>query len=330
MTRLASDRGFTLIELLVAMTLSLLILGATLTAFEAVQDNHQRTVEHNDAQDQVRRATDRLARDLRNLADAEDLGGGVTSDAVEKNGRWDLIFKSVDDGISGAPPVGNPRGLKRVRLCLDARTRSDGRLILQQQSAAAYTSTPPATSLAAGAPCTMADAGWTTRTVVASSVVNRLDPDDERELFTYAADGRQLAYDGGAVVLQDISRLATTVVVDPTPTRSPRASTLTTSVFLRNQNRNPVASFSCTWVNRSGRVVLLNGTASQDPEGETLQRFEFWDLTTNTRIATSAEFQWTMPDSGNHTVQLRVWDLAGRTGASPTQTITATQVAPCT
>jgi prepilin-type N-terminal cleavage/methylation domain-containing protein len=321
MKRVGTEDGMTLIELIVAMSVSLLIFGATLSAFESVQSGHARNTEHNDAQDQVRRVTDRLARDLRNLASPTDFATSGVANAVEKNGRWDLIFKAVDNNIAGAPPVGNPAGLKRVRVCLDNTTRTSERIIVQEQTAAGYTAAPPAAAMSASAPCTTGDAGWTTARVAAANVVNRIDAGNERPVFSYAADGRQLAYNGGATVLQDVTRIETTIFVDPTPTRTPVESQLTSSVFLRNQNREPVASFYYTWVNKAARVVQLNGTASEDPEGETLQTFEFWDETTNTKLSSSAEYQWTMPDFSPHNVVLKVKDLAGLEGVSEPQTI---------
>lgn len=65
---LRDQRGFTLVELLMAMTLSLVVFGATLAVAAALSNNARRTAEHNEAQDQARTYQDRLARQLRNLA----------------------------------------------------------------------------------------------------------------------------------------------------------------------------------------------------------------------------------------------------------------------
>ena len=68
------EDGFSLIELLLAMTLSLLLLGATLAVFATAERGHRDNQRQNEAQDQVRFATDSLARRLRNLASPTDAG----------------------------------------------------------------------------------------------------------------------------------------------------------------------------------------------------------------------------------------------------------------
>jgi prepilin-type N-terminal cleavage/methylation domain-containing protein len=59
------EDGFTLVELLVAMTLSVVVLLATLTTFDGFSRNAARQTRVADAGDQVRRVMDRTVGDLR-------------------------------------------------------------------------------------------------------------------------------------------------------------------------------------------------------------------------------------------------------------------------
>ena len=64
--RLGDERGMTLIELLVGMVVSLILIGATMSAATALSRNAKLTEDHNEAQDVARTFMDRLARQLRN------------------------------------------------------------------------------------------------------------------------------------------------------------------------------------------------------------------------------------------------------------------------
>ena len=69
MSRLVrEENGFTLVELLIVCVVMLVVLGATLTTLNSFQSNAETNARVNDSQDEARRATDQLARDLRNLA----------------------------------------------------------------------------------------------------------------------------------------------------------------------------------------------------------------------------------------------------------------------
>ncbi|MBA3407410.1 MAG: prepilin-type N-terminal cleavage/methylation domain-containing protein, partial [Solirubrobacterales bacterium] len=73
MTRGRDQSGFTVIELAVAASISLVILGATMTLLVSMMKGRQVTARHNDAQQQARQGVDRLARQLRNLASPADV-----------------------------------------------------------------------------------------------------------------------------------------------------------------------------------------------------------------------------------------------------------------
>ena len=61
--------GFTLVELLVGMTISLILLGATLTTFNRFAERND-TDARNDSAELARRSLDVQARQLRNLQSA--------------------------------------------------------------------------------------------------------------------------------------------------------------------------------------------------------------------------------------------------------------------
>lgn len=74
----SSENGFTLVELLVAMTLSLIVLFATLQSLDAFSSNAAHQTRVTDANDQVRSTMDRTVADLRGAsfvlkAEADDL-----------------------------------------------------------------------------------------------------------------------------------------------------------------------------------------------------------------------------------------------------------------
>lgn len=75
----ANEEGFTLVELLVAMTLSIIVLFATLDTFDAFSSNVAHQTRITDANDQVRSAMDRTVADLRG---ASSITKATASDLV--------------------------------------------------------------------------------------------------------------------------------------------------------------------------------------------------------------------------------------------------------
>ena len=82
---LRHDRGFTLIEVLIAMTLMLVITGATLAVFATMERKTRDNQRINDQERSARVATDLLAKRLRNLA--SPAGGGSAPQALERANR---------------------------------------------------------------------------------------------------------------------------------------------------------------------------------------------------------------------------------------------------
>jgi type II secretory pathway pseudopilin PulG len=278
------QEGWTLVELLLASSLMMIVLFATLTAMEVFQANHARTTDLINFIDGGRNAMGRLTRDLRGATSGTTTPGAVVS-VLTRAGPQDLVMKRV--APFAKPTAANPDGVQTVRWCLAA---ASGRL---HRLAAPGSATPSAA-------CPGAAAGWSD-SVVATQVAN-----GPRAVFTY-----------DAIALANISNVSTFLAVDRNPLRPPAEATLTSGVFLRNQNRVPIASFGM--VAAAGRNVQLNAQASRDPEGGIL-KYEWHDglvLLANANAVAS----YVAPASGVHSITLTVRDIDGLS-ASQTQSVT--------
>ena len=105
---------------------------------------------------------------------------------------------------------------------------------------------------------------WPSKSVAASSITNA-----ERPVFAYVRNptgtfSEQTSVDDDAD-FPSVVAIGTRLFVDPLPASPPKESTLTTRVFLRNQNRMPSATFTATPI--TGTSIQLNGMDSDDPEG---------------------------------------------------------------
>jgi prepilin-type N-terminal cleavage/methylation domain-containing protein len=287
------EDGFTLVELLVVCVVMLVVLGATLTALNSFQSNAQTNNRQNDAQQEARRATDELARELRNLASPTN----EEPYAIKRAQAQDLIVQSVAD----VRPAGslNVRNAQFVRYCYDVPT---GKVFRQR-----FTWT---TEEAPGFPAeTACPAGtWKTTELVAQDAVNGARP-----LFTYNSSD----------VLR-ITEIHTSLYVDVNPGKTPKETNLSTTVFLRNQNRQPIARFTAV---RDGGSIVLNGSDSEDPEERAL--YYFWhdpaanvaDQDDPTLIGTGIVHYYTPATPGSHTIYLVVTDQADLAGTAPPQTV---------
>jgi type II secretory pathway pseudopilin PulG len=282
------ESGFTLVELLLASLLMLVILGATLTTLTSFESNANTNNRQNDAQDEARRATELLARELRNLASPTN----YDPRAIKRAEAQDLIVQSVAD----TKPTGsaNTRNTQFVRYCYDA---TSGRVI--RQKVTWITATDPAYPTATG--CSLTTTGWPITEVVAQNVVNGTRP-----LFTY----------NNSDVLK-ISEIHASLYVDVNPGTRPAETSLFTTVFLRNQNRVPTASFTAV---RSGTSIVLNGSDSTDPEERAL--YYDWYEVGNPDVKIGEGIVYIHPATpGEHTVYLIVRDQADLANQAPDQTI---------
>ena len=139
--------------------------------------------------------------------------------------------------------------------------------------------------------------------MVARDVVNA-----GRSLFTYNDTDRLR-----------ITEVHTGLYVDVNPGKRPTETSLSTTVFLRNQNRKPTARFSAV---PSGTSIVLNGSDSEDPEERALY-YEWYEpaVSTTTPVGQGIVYVYTPTTPGNHTVYLVVKDQANLSNQALSQTV---------
>jgi prepilin-type N-terminal cleavage/methylation domain-containing protein len=281
------EAGFTLIELLISMILVTVVMMATIQAFVSFNRNERVDRLQNESQDEARLTMERLTSQLRNLASPNDF----SPKAVEKAEPYDIVFLTVD----AIKPVtsANARNIKRVRYCIGAVSGGKASLIKQQQTW--NVQTPPPLFSTAGCP----NASWGGNVEVAQDVVNTAQ----------ATPVPVFSYEPGPAPTDAITAIHTNFMVDWNPGKSPVASELSSGVFLRNQNRSPVASCTAVYAG-TGKKVTLNGSASEDPEGFNLKEYKWYadGKTTEPPDATGVVALWDAPTSGTHTLRLAVKD----------------------
>jgi prepilin-type N-terminal cleavage/methylation domain-containing protein len=302
MTNLRRENGFSLIELLLAMTLTLVVLGATLAVFNTAERGFRDNQRQNEAQDQVRFATDTLARRLRNIASPTD-AGATPEQPLERATSQDLIFRTVNS-VGAATPT-NPQNLQRYRYCF---ATGENRFYVQRQTwSTADPGMPTGTSCPGG--------GWPETTVAASEVTN-----GGRAVFSYHLDRAGTVTEQTSVAPADFASVVSVgprLFVDPLPTRPPGESTLTTRVFLRNQNRPPTASFTATVA--TGTTVQLNGMDSDDPESGRLSYAWYVD---GVKLANTSATPTVTLTAGPHSIYLVIADVGNLSTQSITRSTT--------
>ena len=210
MSRLRDERGLTLIEVLLASVLSLIVMGASLAAFDGLQGAHKLTQAANDAQDGARQQTDRLARELRNLASPSQLTSDLSAQpqAVDLASGYDFVFRVVADA---KPPTSlNAGNVKRVRYCLNNANPS--KEVLWRQTQTWTTAATPALPSTAACPGTGWDAGSNVQYI--PNLVNRYNGQD-RPVFTF-----------NSTDILRISKVRTSLFVDTDPTKRPAETRL--------------------------------------------------------------------------------------------------------
>lgn len=283
------EAGFTLVEVLVAAALMVTVGGAVLTALTEFGSIARTTDARNEAQQEARRALEVMGRELRNLASPTD----ELPNAVELAEADDLVFLSV--GSDRPQGSSNTRNTLRVRYCLGPDTA----IWRQEQTWTA--GTPPPAPPVAACPESVQPGGWNAARVAATDVRN-----GARDVFGY-----------NAATLSDISEVRATLYVDTDPARAPAEVAHGTTLFLRNQNRAPTASFTAA---PSGSKLLLNGSESRDPEGKALD-YVWFDDGMPAPVGEGIVFTYSPSQPGSHTIRLRVEDPAGLTAEAPPQTV---------
>ena len=252
--RLRDDGGFSLPEVLIAMTLMLVVMGATLSSLDSFRSRQKVDSQRSDSQESLRRGMDHLQRQLRNLATPQS-----TVKSIYRAQANDLVFQTAD-----------PQ--KRwVRYCINPSDplASTGRASLWYGVSNVVASVPPTTTSCPGT-------GWSTTESVGAAVVNaRFSP--MRPLFSYnwpkSAAGVDITTDTAK-----ITRIRTDVWVDVNPGANPAEQRLSSGVFLRNQNQAPVPSFtsSAGGASPSGYRVVLNASQTMDFEGRRLNFYWYY------------------------------------------------------
>jgi hypothetical protein len=272
------------------MSLITVVVMATISAFVSFNRNERVNQLQNESQDEARMTMERLSSQLRNLASPNDF----TPESVEKAEPYDLVFLTVD----AVKPVGsaNARNIKRVRYCMGSVTNGKASLIRQEQTW--QVQFPPPSFSTSGCP----NASWGNNTVVAEDIVNTAEATPV-PVFTFTP---------GPSPVSDITAIRANLVVDTNPGASPIATDLKSGVFLRNQNRAPVASCTAQYAG-TGNQVALNGSASEDPEGFNMKTYNWYadGKTADPPDATGVVAVWTAPTSGTHTFRLHVEDQGG-------------------
>lgn len=289
MRRVVHDQGgWTLIELMIGAALMLVVLGASLSVFEAFVRNTVHNASQNDAQQAARATTMQLARQLRNLAGPTE-GQPQAFDTI---GPYDLVFQTVNPT---GPTVGqNYSNVERIRYCLDSS--SPGKVWMQTQTWTSLSAPAmPSTS-------TCPSSAWANQQVVASYVTNN-----------YAGQSRPVfAFNSSDPT--KVTEVRTDLYVDTDPGKLASETHLQTGVFLRNQNQPPVANLQATPGNQGH--VILNGSASADPEGKLLAYS--W-LDNGTKLKSTSPVWDYQTTSGVHTIELDVRDPAGLIGTATQQ-----------
>jgi type II secretory pathway pseudopilin PulG len=256
MRRSRQEEGFTLVELMLVCTISIIVFGATLTAFTSLvranrQEEHQR-----DNVEMARQSIDHAARQLRNLANPT-YNATNTIDRAEAD---DFIFQTSDPAKTW------------VRYCLQTSgvgaTPDDARL---------WEAESPGSTLTASMRGSCPGSGWTTPPRIVAQHVTNQASGAARDVFTYSCSpGQPATCPASAADLPKVTSVRFDLFVDADRTDRVKEMQVTTSVFLRNQNEAPTARIAPP--TRTGtRKVLLNGSASSDPEGRTLEYFWFKD-----------------------------------------------------
>jgi type II secretory pathway component PulJ len=289
MSKLRAQDGFTLMELLVSCTLMIIVLSATLGALEVFGNTSATSQKVSDTQDQARNTLDRMSWELRN-ASSYQVGTTGTGSAILRADPWDLAIKTVDPTTTTTTSA-NPYNVQRLRYCLDTASNT-----LYRQVQVLNQASPP--SLPAGVDCPAS--GWTRTSVAATDVVNG----GTRRVFTY---NQQDQADVAAPVptLSDISSVRAKLFLDINPGRAPGETALSTGVFLRNQNRRPVAN--CTATPGGNGHVFLNASASVDPEGGLLT-YAWSQGSTVMSNRTAPNFDYTPATTGSYTFSITVTD----------------------
>jgi hypothetical protein len=268
-----------------------IISAAALTTLEQLVRLGKASDTKLDQQDRVRNAVNGIVKELRDVAAAPD-----RPQAIERVDDNDIIFKTVSDGGSTGA---NTMHLERVRYCLDLSDRNSA--TLRQQTQSWDTSAIPEVPSTASCPAP----GWSSSKVVAEDVTN-MAGSQNRPVFKYrySASG-------------EVQSVVVGLFLDVDPQHDPHESRLESAVFLRNQNRLPVARFTATPTGVGH--IFLNASDSVDPEDQPLE-IRWYDG--DRLIGRGQVFEYNARTRGTHMITLEVQDvgeLVSRMGPVPVE-----------
>jgi prepilin-type N-terminal cleavage/methylation domain-containing protein len=288
--RARSERGFTLVELLVALTVASLILGAAITAFTGYLTQSAAAEKAGNSQDAARNALDQMAIQLRSATSNASTG----NQPIESFSSYSLVWLAP---FPGASTTNNPLGLRHIRYCVDASTPSNEKLWLQTApfSTTSNRNWPATNSCPANS--------WPTAMVVGENLVNVLQ---NTPLFVTPTDSQ------GNVTDVNVNAL-----VDVDAKDAQLATSVRTSVTLRNLNHAPSAVVSCAAGLTSH--ALCDASASTDSDNQTLTFA--WKVDGATVGETSYRLdQPSLASGSTHTFAVTVTDSGGLS-SSASQTL---------
>jgi len=253
----APEAGFTLVEMLIVCVISIVVLGATLTAFTSMTRGNTENERQHEEIEHTRLAMEHSVRQLRNLANPTS----TSTSTINKAEDYDFIFQTSDPTKTW------------VRYCLQTSggpgvSTSRARLWEMESTALSVTG-----AMQEPCPGPSGGFGWTRQRVVADYVTNQIGGVD-RNVFTFrCATGAPATCPASSADYPKITTVGLDLFTDIDPARRPSEKRLSSAVYLRNQNEAPTSSFTVRPI--SSRRVLLNASGSADPEGRTLEFFWF-------------------------------------------------------
>jgi type II secretory pathway pseudopilin PulG len=266
--------GFTLIELLVAAVLMIIVLSATLAAFNSASNNARGNALQNDQISTLRPAVDRLIAQVRNVANPT-----TASASINYADNYRFVFLTTDPSR------------RWVSYCLDRTSPQAEILYYQTSTATTIQAQTGATSCPSNTPAgTGTD--WASTVRLSSNVTNDINTSARRQLFTYYSSTGTIDASGGistATAVSKITRVGVNVFLDvnavplPGADKSPRETSLQSGAYLRNQNQAPTAKFIA--LRGGGNAFNLDGGDSTDPEGRNLQYYWYETSTVPTSNA---------------------------------------------
>ena len=238
-TRVRDESGFTLVELLLTTVIAMVILLATLSAFDAFGTATARNDKLTEGQDQARLRMGQMTDVIRDARPA-----GTATSAIQLAGANDLVMSTIDWPGEGA----TTSAAHLVRYCVDAATRTlyfDG------------LKTPATGTVNPGASCPSTATGWTHSALIKNAVGNT----SALPLFRY-----------DSATASAVRTVAMDLRIDAGTSSAPKTIALRTAAFLRTFTGSaPALTVGDLYVTcNPDHTALLGLTAGFDSSGNPL------------------------------------------------------------